>query len=148
MVVGSKLPPDSGFAGTFIPVMLNEKKDFTIKTAMKQWQDTTDTHTFCFVWGFKDSANFYTIVIGSHDLFSIHKHKNNKTETLSDWASFSKAPFYNSIEIKKKKDKLYFYINRERIHSMDFIPFFGNGIGFMNFSRNYLYVKYLKVKQR
>ncbi|MDD7913841.1 hypothetical protein [Polaribacter ponticola] len=52
----------------------------------------------------------------------------------------------NIIKVKKQDGFFKFYINGSFVYKMDFLPFYGNEIGFSIFNDQEIAIDYLRIK--
>ncbi|MCW5914916.1 MAG: retroviral-like aspartic protease family protein [Chitinophagaceae bacterium] len=130
-------------------VDIDQNENFIIETSVAlNWQKDGSAYLIfgednrssknCHCLSIQKVKNKYTTYIGKRiDGEWVGVWKNGKIKDFGQ---------QNILTVKKKKNKISFYVNGSLVHSKDFEPFFGNGVGVgcgapQNASFDYLTVK-------
>ena len=135
-------------------VDIDQNENFIIETSVAlNWQKDGDTYL---VFGEdRNSKNFHCLKIYKkaekeygYTYKEVYIGKLIDGEWVGVWKKVKIKDFgqQNILTIKKKKNTISFYVNGSLVHSKDFEPFFGNGVGVgcgapQNASFDYLVVK-------
>lgn len=135
-------------------VDIDQNENFTIETSVAlNWQKDGDAYL---VFGEdRNGRNFHCLKIYKkakkeygYTYKEVYIGKSIDGEWVGVWKKAKIKDFgqQNILTIKKKKNTISFYVNGSLIHSKDFEPFFGNGVGVgcgapQNASFDYLVVK-------
>lgn len=129
-------------------VDIDQNENFIIETSVAlNWQKDGDAYL---IFGEdRSSKNFHCLSIKKvKNKYTTYIGKKIDGEWVGVWKNGKIKDFgqQNILTVKKKKNKISFYVNGSLVHSKDFEPFFGNGVGFgceapQNASFDYLTVK-------
>jgi S1-C subfamily serine protease len=139
----------NGFGQTInIPLSLSE--DFSIETII-DFKSGEKNNGQGLLWGFKDWNNYYSFYISANGYYRIGSTIEGIDLEFVKWTQTNtiKQDFQrNLIKVLRLKDKMYFSINGNLVHSEDFYTFRGNNIGFHILSgKKSVLFEYLIVKQ-
>ena len=132
-----------------LPVIIDQNRDFEIETSVQFVEGEMDKG-YGLQWGksIKSVKQFDFLLTGAGH-FTIDRFDGDFTDfipfTLSGYVN-RYAP--NKLTIRKVSNIYYFFLNENLVHTMPFIPFYGNMIGFQVAENStilvdYIYVKYL-----
>ncbi len=121
-------------------------KEFYIETKIKHLNGVKDWG-YGIVWGAASWKNSYNFLIAETGYYSIGKYKNGSWTELKKWTKSTaiKQGEYNKLAIRYKFNKLDFYINGQKVASLNYLAFYGNYIGFILYHNMTVSVDYLKV---
>ncbi len=129
-------------------INLNIKKDFYIQIRIKQISGNKNEGSGI-VWGAKGWSNSFNFDVSADGYYKIYGYKNEKLFYIKRKTKYSKinsTGLYNTIAIHKKADKLFFYINCNKVYSTKFRTFFGNYIGFIAGNGTKIMADYITIK--
>ena len=111
-------------------INIDPKENFIIETSVSlNWDKEGRAYL---IFGL-DSAthNYHCISIKKVKKNSVYVGKRMDGEWVGVWKNGKIKDFgqQNKLTIKKKKNRISFYVNGGLVHSKDFEPFFGNGVG-------------------
>jgi Caspase domain/Glucodextranase, domain B len=139
----------SGGWSTTVANKIDETKNFEITTEIKKISGV-DNYGFGLVFGRKDTKNQFNFFISSDGNFKIKKIERDNTSLIQDWKKSSYINKGNGatniLSIRKNNNTLNFYINNNFVASKEFMPFLGNRIGFIIYSKQKIAINYLKIK--
>lgn len=126
---------EAGFKQTInIPLSLSE--DFSIETTIEfKSGDINSGHGL--IWGFKDWDNYYSFSISANGYYLITAVTEGIRVEFVKWtqSNFVNQNYKkNKLKILRVKDKMYFSINGNLVHTDNFYAFNGNNIGFLTLS--------------
>mgnify|MGYP000854849074 CR=1 FL=1 len=135
-------------------VNIDQKENFIIETSVAlNWQK--DGEAYLVFGEDRSSKNFHCLGIykkankqRGYTYKEVYIGKLIDGEWVGVWKKAYIKDFgqQNTLTVKKKGNKISFYVNKRLVHTKDFEPFFGNGVGFgceapQNVSFDYLIVK-------
>ena len=128
-----------------IPIELNPKYNFSIQTAIRR---VSGDGSYGMVYGGEGkSRNLF--VLSSSGSFMIVKSDKQNTVNLKAWTKSDAIKqndgAINVLKIEKENDKLRFYINNHKVHTMNYQAFFGRNIGYRVQRKQEIEVDYLKI---
>ena len=122
---------ENGFRQTInVPLSLTE--DFSIETII-DFKSGEKNSGHGLIWGFKDWDNYFYFLISANGYYQIGAKTEGINLEFVKWTQSDKINQNfqrNLIKILRVKDKMYFSINGNLVHSEDFYSFHGNQIGF------------------
>ena len=136
-------------------------KDFYQLARTDYYIETKIMHTlgdesngYGIIWGAKNANNGYNFMISSNGYFSIGNWTEGKYKAIKSWSKNSAVLGkykHNTLAIKQKAGKLYFYINGKEVHSIQSLPLKGHKTGFnlksaMKVKADYFKFEYIKEK--
>ncbi|MCF6243140.1 MAG: hypothetical protein L3J74_17595, partial [Bacteroidales bacterium] len=126
---------------------IDKDKEFAIETSIKHIAGVEDWG-YGIVWGASFWSNSYNFLISANGYYSIGGYKNAQWKNYKKW---TKTPYilkgvFNKLSIKYKSGYLYFYINNNKVATLQNLPFLGKQIGFVIHHNQTIQVDYLKVQ--
>jgi len=120
-------------------------RDFEIETELLFVQGETD-NGISLIWGKDDNYHRFNFEISGQGYFKIFQFDGNFI-SLKDWtvSDLINKSDYNKLTVRKINSSYYFFLNNKLVHSSEFLPFFGNQIGFQDNQNTTMRVNYLKV---
>lgn len=113
-------------------IELYETKDFSFEIELVRRSGVIVNSGYGLSWGIKDNSHMFAFLIHTNSKYCIQKTDVQLTNIVE--RTFS--PYINKgnnvsniLRITKEKNKLYFYINGNKVYEIDSEPFFGNGFG-------------------
>lgn len=132
-------------------IPLNSKKDYYIETRIKEKTEKKNS-SFGIVWGASSWKNKLIFRVYNSGKFEIYGYRNEKKFNIKNdtWGSSInigniKSAEYNTIAIKKKGNKIFFYINSKKVFTASTYPFYGSYIGILAGQNSKISVDYLLV---
>jgi aspartyl protease family protein len=136
-------------------VNIDTKENFIIETSVAlNWQKDGSAYL---IFGIdRNGKNYHCLQIskkankqGGYTRGEVYIGKRIDGEWVGVWkkANIKDYGQQNTLTVKKKGDKISFYVNGSRVHTKDFEPFFGNGIGVGCGAPQNVSFDYLSVKQ-
>ena len=128
---------------TRINLEIDQNSDFQIETSLEKVKG------YGLVWG-RNKADYYGFYITGGGEYLVLKWENNQREFIigqKPSSHINKQDTTNKLSIIKKGNKQGFYINDNLVEDLEFLPFFGNEIGFANGGKLTASIDYLHVKQ-
>lgn len=135
---------------TFMPVMIDQNKDFIIQATLDETDAIDLINDFGLMWGMQDVDNTFEFDIEDFGSYMVREYSEGTEKVMIDWADASSISTYygaNTLTIYKKGEKLNYYINGDFVNSTDFKPFPGNKIGFILFTEVTIDVDDIKIWQ-
>lgn len=144
-----------------ISIPLDLENNFVIKTSI-DIADKYNKSSFGIIWGYRDRENFCLFSVNSQGEYTIAAYREGikfiNVPTGVTTAYHKSISVDNTMEILRLRNKLYFSINGETVHTTEFFGIEGDKIGFFLDSKSdasmlkYFNVeaatfKYLHVKQ-
>lgn len=124
-------------------------KDFEIETSILKISGIQD-YGISFLYDYKDSDNYAEFGITSTGYYRVAESKDGSYSNIKSWteSSFVKKGNYgtNKLKIKKKGNRVTFYINGSYVYGMDFKKFRGSKMGFRLYRNQKVAVDYFRVK--
>lgn len=140
---------ENGFKQT-INIPLTQTENFSIETSIN-FKNGNINSGHGLIWGFKDWDNYCFFSISANGFYRIGAAVEGINLELKSWTestAINKNKQQNLIKVLRIKDKIYFSINGQLVHSLDFNGFRGNNIGFfVNSGRKEVLFENLIVKQ-
>tara|TARA_B100000767_G_scaffold273243_1_gene302841 strand:+ start:1907 stop:3658 length:1752 start_codon:yes stop_codon:yes gene_type:complete len=136
-------------ANSFIKIPLNLKDNFTIETTV-EFKSGVKNKGHGLVWGLKDWDNYFYFLISANGYYRIGLVKEGISLVSKEWTFSSvinKNYSRNSLKILRNKDKMYFAINGNVIHSEDFYSMKSYNTGFILYGKKEVLFENLIVKQ-
>ncbi len=130
-------------------INVNTKTDFNIEIKVKQIGGS-ESKTYGLIWGARGWQNSYSFEISSSRWYIIRGFKNKKEFTIKDTTNESiikPLGQFNVISIQKKGTLLNYYINKKKVYTSIFKPFFGSYTGFLAGQKTKIKADYITIKQ-
>jgi hypothetical protein len=128
---------------------LNKSKDFEMETSILKISGEQD-YGMSFLFDYKDDNDYREFGITSTGYYRVAESKDGSYSTIKGWTSSSyvKQGNYatNKLKIKKKGNRLTFYINDSYVYGMDYRTFLGSQIGFRLWRDQKVAIDYFRVK--
>ncbi len=128
---------------------LNKTKDFDIETSFTKISGEQD-YGMSFLFDYKDSDNYREFGITSTGYYRVSESKDGSYSTIKSWTQSSsvKQGNYatNKLKIKKKGNRLTFYINGTYVYGMDYRAFLGSKMGYRLYRDQKVGIDYFRVK--
>ncbi len=128
---------------------LNKSKDFEIETSVTKISGTQD-RGISFLFDYKDSDNYREFGFTANGYFRVAEAKDGSYSTLKSWtvSNSIKQGNYgtNKLKIKKKGNRLTFYINGTYLFGTDYKSFYGSKMGFRLWRNQKVGIDYFRVK--
>ncbi len=129
-----------------LPVILDTKRDFQIETQI-QFKGGDMGMAYGLKWGkSKKPEKQYDFFLSGNGQFTIDRYTGEWHDyvpfTLSDNVNRYSA---NKLTVRKVKDKYYFFLNENLVHSMPFEEFFGNLMGIQVAENSTILIDFFKV---
>ena len=124
-------------ANSFIKIPLNLKDNFTIETTV-EFKSGVKNKGHGLVWGLKDWGNYFYFLISANGYYTVGLSKEGISLVSKEWTFSSvinKNYSRNSLKILRNKDKMYFAINGNVIHSEDFYSMKSYNTGFLFYGK-------------
>jgi len=125
-------------------------KDFEIETSILKISGEQD-FGMSFLFDYKDSNNYTEFGITSTGYYRVAESISGKYSNIKSWtsSSFVKKGNYgtNKLNIKKKGNRITYYINNSYVYGMDFKKFKGSKMGFRLYRNQKVAIDYFRVKQ-
>lgn len=125
--------------------------DFRLEIEAKQTSGV-DNNGYGFIFGAEDTdnANFFLVTSNGH--FRIASYNNGPYKAITEWIAHDAVNEMNEINaltIERKGDKVDFYINKTKVHTLNTsdIEFFGTRVGFILYDEMRVEFDYIDVKQ-
>ncbi|MBN1251106.1 MAG: hypothetical protein JXR51_16550 [Bacteroidales bacterium] len=136
------------FYHSLIPFYINQQDNFEIEARYKV-VDSEKEFENCIMWGVsEDKKNSYRFGITKSGFYTIYKMAPGVIDYVdyTQLSNFNKLN-YNKLTIRKINNKLYFFINEELVHSMNFEAFFGDWIGLLAGKKCSIVIDYFYVSK-
>ena len=137
------------FRMSFKEINLNEKKDFSIETKIKQLSGS-EKSAYGLVWGTSSWKNSLIFDIASEGWFRIYGYKNSKLFYIkkATWRKDLIKPkySYNILSVKKTGNNLMFYINGKKVFTTGTYSFSGYFTGVVAGQSSKIAADYFLVK--
>lgn len=135
--------------GSYIVVRFDEERDYVISCKLGK-NTGYDYNGYGLVFGRENEDNFYYFAISGGGKYKITRTRRGRVKTIKNWTyanEINRRNATNTLDIRRKEDKLHFYINDFQIEALDHPDYFGYEIGFrvddyMNIQVYELTVKY------
>jgi hypothetical protein len=128
---------------------LNKSKDFEMETSILKISGEQD-YGMSFLFDYKDSDNYREFGVTSTGYYRVAESKNGTYSNIKSWTSSSyvKQGNYatNKLKIKKKGNRLTFYINDSYVYGMDYRTFLGSKMAFRLWRDQKVAIDYFRVK--
>lgn len=128
---------------------INKSKDFEIETSIQKISGVQD-RGMSFLFDYKDENNYREFAITSNGYYRVSESKDGSYSTIKSWtqSSIVKKGNYatNKLKIKKKGNRLTFYINGSYVYGMDYRTFFGSKMAFRLWRKQKISIDYFRVK--
>ena len=128
---------------------LDKSKDFEIETSITKISGIQD-YGISFLYDYKDEDNYTEFGITSTGFYRVAESKAGEYNNIKSWSesSFIKQGNYgtNKLTIKKKGNRITYYINSSYVYGMDFKQFKGSKMGFRLYRDQKVAVDYFRVK--
>lgn len=128
---------------------LNKTRDFEIETSILKISGEQD-FGMSFLFDYKDSNDYTEFGITSTGYYRVAESNSGTYSTIKGWTSSSavKKGNYatNKLKIKKKGNRLTYYINGTYVYGMDFKSFKGSKMGFRLWRDQKVAIDYFRVK--
>ena len=128
---------------------LDKTKDFEFETSILKVFGVTD-YGISFLYDYKDKDDYTEFGYTSTGYYRVCESNKGTFKNIKSWTSSSyiKKGNYakNTLKIKKKGNKLSYYINDTYVHGMDFKKFKGSRIGFRLYRNQKVAIDYFRVK--
>lgn len=125
-------------------------KDFRISTKIKATHQSGN-YEYGLIWGSKNAQNTHTFSINNKEEFNIGYYKNDQYYSMVEQPQKSLAirtyGKVNELSLEKKRDSLYYYINKELVASTLFRGVFGYKIGVIAYQKTAIAVDEIIVDQ-
>lgn len=111
---------------------LDYKADFTISSNFKL-QNGNKLSCYGILFGANGISNSYIFIINDFGQYHLFKYKNDKMETIKEWAytdNLKQKGEVNTIDIKCEKGSFNFYINSKLTYTCPALPSFGFDVGY------------------
>jgi len=125
-------------------INIDQSKDFEIEADILNSDSQKKKYYIDLVWGANEALEkCYLFSFNENGVNKVCKKTGDIYQNYYEkWTGYYFC-FKNLMTIRKKGNKLMFFVNRHFIYSCDFDPFFGPGIGFQTPSS--IYIDYIKV---
>lgn len=120
---------------------------FSIETKMKHTAGVDD-YGYGLTWGLKDADNFNTFNLTNNGYYRICRMKDGEWYEYVGWTESYQVNSYglpNVLKIVKDENKVFFYINGNNVHVMNYDGVFGDGVGFVIWKNQTIDIDYLNV---
>lgn len=128
---------------------LDFTKDFEIETAITKISGVQD-YGISFLYDYKDSKNYKEFGITASGYYRVAKSANGSYTNEKSWTKSStvKTGNYatNKLTIKRKSNRITFYINDTYVYGMDYSKFVGNQLGLRLYRNQKVAIDYFRVK--
>lgn len=128
---------------------LNKSKDFEIETSILKISGEQD-YGMSFLFDYKDDTNYREFGITSTGYFRVAESKEGSYSTIKSWtnSTYIKKGNYatNKLKVKKKGNRVTFYINGTYVYGMDYRTFLGSKMAFRLYRDQKVAVDYFRVK--
>lgn len=128
---------------------INKSKDFEIETSFTKISGEQD-YGMSFLFDYKDDDDYREFGITSTGYFRVAESKEGSYSTIKSWSTSSaiKQGNYatNKLNIKKKGNRVTFYINGTYVYGMDYKTFLGSKMGLRLWRNQKIGIDYFRVK--
>jgi len=128
---------------------INKSKDFEIETSFTKVSGEQD-YGMSFLFDYKDSDNYREFGITSTGYYRVAESDDGSYSAIKSWTSADaiKQGNYgtNTLKIKKKGNRLTYYINGTYLYGMDYKAFKGSKMGFRLWRDQKVGIDYFRVK--
>ena len=128
---------------------LDKSKDFEIETSILKISGEQD-YGMSFLYDYKDSENYKEFAITATGYYRVAQSVDNSYTTKKAWttSTYIKKGNYatNILKIKKKGNRITFYVNGSYVYGMDYQSFVGSKLGFRLWRNQKVAIDYLRVK--
>ncbi len=139
---------ESGAYGSWSPIDIENYGDFVIETSITK-ESGIQNYGYGLLWGKKDWDNYYRFLISGNGMYTITRYEKGTSEDLKAWTSSSAIiqgnGQTNKLAIRRRGDKLQFYVNNTFLYETEFLPFFGDQLGFYLANQQKISIDYLSV---
>ena len=128
-------------------IPIDTSNNFSIKCNV-QFLEGTEANGYGLRWGGGEGVNYFDFVISANGSFTVGYFLNDEPFDLCDWTkndAIKRGKKSNTLEIIKNKSLLHFKINEEVVFTTEFIPFFGDVIGFQLYKNMKVVVSYFEI---
>jgi len=130
-------------------VYLEETKDFTISTRIKQIAGP-ENYSYGLIWNSYGWKNSYNFEISSNGYYRIYYLLNEIKYDIKNWTTSSAINglgTYNILSVEKESQKLNFYINDTLVFNSDYYVSMGSNVGFVMGQNIVAMVDYIDIIQ-
>lgn len=124
-------------------------KDFEIETSITKISGIQD-YGMSFLYDYKDTDNYTEFGITATGYYRVAESKDGNYSNIKSWSesSYIKQGNYgvNKLKIKKKGNRITYYINNSYVYGMDYKKFKGSKMGFRLYRDQKVAVDYFRVK--
>lgn len=128
---------------------LDFSKDFEIETSILKISGEQD-YGISFLYDYKDSDNYSEFGYTATGYYRVAETKSSSYSTIKSWtkSSYLKTGNYatNKLKIKKKGNRITYYVNGSYVYGMDFKKFKGSKMAFRLYRNQKVAVDYFRVK--
>ncbi|MEQ6124133.1 hypothetical protein AAON49_08045 [Pseudotenacibaculum sp. MALMAid0570] len=128
---------------------INFSKDFEIETSILKISGEQD-YGISFLFDYKSSDDYTEFGYTATGYYRVAESNSGTYSNIKSWteSSYLKKGNYatNKLKIKKKGNRITFYINGSYVYGMDFKKFKGNKMGFRLYRNQKVAVDYFRVK--
>ncbi len=118
--------------GSYIVVKFNEEQDYSIYCRLGK-KSGYDYNGYGLVWGRENEDNFYYFAISGGGKYKILRTRRGRVKTLVNWTyadEINRRNATNTLELRRRGEKLLFYINDFKVEELEHPEYFGYEIGF------------------
>lgn len=139
----------SGGYSSTIEKKFNQNQNFTIETKIDKISGETD-YAYGIMFG-KSGNNSYRFLISATGYYKYSRYVDNKEEKIIKW---TKSEFINKnngssnvLKIKRKGNRILFFINNDYVNESSFESFYGYYIGYLLYNKQKIGIDYLKIEK-
>jgi hypothetical protein len=126
---------------------LDDSQPYTIETKIKHISGVEE-YGYGFIWGIQDINNFYSFNLTASGYYRVGRMINDTWEDIIGWTESShieKNHESNLLSIKKKGDKVSFYINNNYVNQIDSEKLPGHEVGYIIWRKQTIQVDHLYI---
>ena len=139
---------ESGGYSSSTDFNIDSSKDFEIETKIDKISGVNN-YSYGLMWG-KEGNNSFRFFITANGYYKIVRNVDGNEEKIIKWTTTSylnkENGASNILKIDKKGSSYSFYANGNYLTSIDFEPFYGNGMGFVAYNKQKIAIDYLRIK--
>lgn len=136
---------EASYYSSTLPFYINESRNFQIETAIKIISGSNSIESGL-IWGMEDKSSF-RYCFARNGKYTMYKFVNGTVIDILDYTMSNnyKKYDYNILTLRKYNNKLYFFFNKELVHTMPYESFFGNRMGYLVAKNTSMKIDYLKI---
>ena len=136
----------TGGAYSWQNIPIDAAADFTIESSLKHVAGPLN-QGYGLVWGMSSVENYFAFEIANTGFYRIAKMVDGNWQEISGWKQsiHINQYFSNILSVEKIGKVLKFHINGVMVEQTDFLPFFGDALGFVIWLDQTIEIDYIRV---